>query len=44
MRETESHLFPGWAKAQGGVATVKEGPRCLSPAISLLQLEFCMLQ
>lgn len=36
MRETESHLFPGWAKAQGVVAMVKKGPGCLSPAISLL--------
>lgn len=32
MREKESHLFLGWAKARGGgVAMVKEGPGCLSP-------------
>lgn len=42
MRETESHLFPGWAKAQRVVAMVKEGPGCLSPVISVLQLEPCM--
>lgn len=35
MRETESHLFLGWAKAQGVVAMVKEGPGCLSPPLFL---------
>lgn len=41
-RETESHLFPGWAKAQRVVAPLpflELG--CLSPGVSLPQLGLC---
>lgn len=42
MRETESHLFPGWAKAQGVVAPLSFLELgCLSPGVSLLQLGLC---
>lgn len=42
MRETESHLLQGWAKAPGVVTPLSYLELgCLSPGISLPQLGLC---